>query len=65
MMMMGGFEHGAAATASSGALGCSLARGELCGGVSYCGADRDCAPKGCCAGVLACRRGDELTWRCQ
>ena len=44
---------------------CTLAPGELCGGINHCGLDRDCASRGCCAGVLACRRDNEFSWRCQ
>jgi hypothetical protein len=44
---------------------CFLGAGELCGGVSFCGADRDCPAKGCCTVPLGCRHGSPEVWRCQ
>jgi hypothetical protein len=44
---------------------CMLGAGELCGGISFCGADRDCPAKGCCTAPLGCRRSSREVWRCQ
>ncbi len=55
----------ASVTAGARAGACALARGALCGGINHCGVDQDCAARGCCAGVLACRRDNEFSWRCQ
>jgi hypothetical protein len=55
----------ASLTAGASARACALAHGALCGGINHCGLDQTCAARGCCAGVLACRRDNEFSWRCQ